>query len=48
MRVWDLVEMCAIIWEEDSLGTKFRNVEIRDNLKEKAEKYHERLTELTV
>ena len=46
--VVDLVEMRAIIWEEESLGAKFRYDAIPDDLKEKAEEYHEKLIELAV
>lgn len=46
--VVDLVEMRAIIWEEESLGAKFRYDEIPEDLKEKADEYREQLVELAV
>lgn len=41
--VVDLVENRAIIWEEESLGAKFRYDEIPDDLKEKAAEYRQKL-----
>lgn len=46
--VVDLLQMRAIIWEEESLGAKFRYDEIPEDLKEKAQEYHEKLVELAV
>lgn len=46
--VVDLVEMRAIIWEEESLGAKFRYDEIPADLMDKAVEYHEKLVELAV
>jgi len=46
--VVDLVQMKAVIWEEESLGAKFSVTEIPEDLKEKAAEYHERLVELAV
>lgn len=46
--VVDLVEMKAIIWEEESLGAKFRYDQIPDDLKEKAQEWHEKLVETAV
>lgn len=46
--VVDLVGMKAIIWEEESLGAKYRYDEIPDDLKEKAAEYREKLVELAV
>lgn len=46
--VVDLVEMRSIIWEEESLGAKFRYDEIPEDLKEKAAEYREKLVELVV
>lgn len=46
--VVDLVEMRAIIWEEESLGAKFRYDEIPADLVEKAEEYRTKLVELAV
>lgn len=44
----DLVQMKAYIWHDESLGAKFDIVEIPDNLKEKAETAHAKLTEVAV
>lgn len=46
--VVDLVEMKAIIWEEESLGAKFRFDDIPADLADKAAEYHEKLVELAV
>lgn len=46
--VVDLVEMRAIIWEDDSLGAKFRFDNIPGGLQQQASEYHERLLELAV
>lgn len=46
--VVDLVEMRAIIWEEESLGAKFRYDEIPASMLEQAREYHEKLVELAV
>jgi len=46
--VVDLVQMKAIIWQEETLGAKFDVVEIPDDLKEKAAEYHEQLVEMAV
>eukprot|EP00178_Gracilaria_changii_P000263 TRINITY_DN102_c0_g1_i1.p1 TRINITY_DN102_c0_g1~~TRINITY_DN102_c0_g1_i1.p1 ORF type:complete len:871 (-),score=156.10 TRINITY_DN102_c0_g1_i1:7389-10001(-) len=46
--VVDLVEMRAIIWEEESLGAKFRYDEIPADLVEQANEYREKLVELVV
>ncbi len=44
----DLVQMKAIIWEEESLGAKFNIVEIPEDLREKANEYREKLVETAV
>jgi elongation factor G len=44
----DLVAMKAIIWHDETLGAKFDVVEIPDNMKETAEKYHAQLVEMAV
>lgn len=44
----DLVSMKAIVWQDESLGAKFDIVEIPQNLKESAEKYHAQLVEMAV
>ena len=46
--VVDLVEMKAIIWQDETLGAKFDVVEIPDNMKESADKYRAQLLELAV
>ncbi|MBI4525138.1 MAG: elongation factor G [Deltaproteobacteria bacterium] len=43
--VVDLVQMKAIIWEEESLGAKFRVQPIPPEMEEQAEAYRERLLE---
>src|SRR5690606_24941290 len=46
--VVDLVEMRAIIWQDESLGAKFNIVEIPDDLKEQAAEYRNGLIEAAV
>ena len=46
--VVDLVKMKGIIWNDESLGAKFEEVEIPENLKEEAEKYRKELVETAV
>ena len=46
--VVDLVRMKGIIWEEESLGAKFHDVEIPGDLKEKAAEYRTKLVEACV
>ncbi|MAH78874.1 MAG: elongation factor G [Rickettsiales bacterium TMED254] len=46
--VIDLVEMRAIVWEDESLGAKFNYHDISDEHKEEAEKYREMLLETVV
>ncbi len=46
--VVDLVEMKAIIWQEESLGAKFVEAEIPADLQEKAAEYREALIETIV
>ena len=46
--VVDLVKMKSIIWNDESLGAKFEEVEIPENLKEEAEKYRKELVETAV
>jgi len=43
--VVDLVEMKAIVWDEESLGAKFHEEEIPADLQELALEYHEKLVE---
>ena len=44
----DLVEMRAIVWQDESLGAKFNIVEIPDDLKEQAVEYRNGLIEAAV
>ena len=44
----DLVKMKGVIWNDESLGAKFEEVEIPENLKEEAEKYRKELVETAV
>jgi elongation factor G len=44
----DLVQMKAVIWQDDSLGAKFDVVEIPADLKSKADEYRAQLVELAV
>uniref|UniRef100_A0A7S3A8I3 Elongation factor G, mitochondrial n=2 Tax=Rhodosorus marinus TaxID=101924 RepID=A0A7S3A8I3_9RHOD len=46
--VVDLVNMNALIWEEESLGAKFNVVDIPEDMKEQAEEWREKLVELAV
>jgi elongation factor G len=41
----DLVEMKAVIWQDETLGAKFDVVEIPDDLREKAETYRAQMIE---
>jgi elongation factor G len=43
--VVDLIEMKAIIWEEETLGAKFHYEEIPADLKDKAEEYRIQMLE---
>lgn len=43
--VVDLIEMKAIIWDEESLGAKYHYEEIPSKLKDKAEEYRTRMIE---
>ena len=44
----DLITMKEIIWKEESLGAEFEYKDIRDELKEEAEKYRTSLVEMAV
>ena len=46
--VVDLIEMRAIIWEDESLGAKFNYEDIPSDLQEKASKYREEMIETVV
>ncbi len=44
----DLLKMKAIIWDEETLGAKFHEEDISDDMAEKAMEYHEKLIEVAV
>jgi elongation factor G len=44
--VIDLIKMKGIIWDDETLGTTFEEVEIPSHLKAQAEQYHERIIEI--
>ena len=44
----DLVRMKAVIWQEETLGAKFVDEEIPDDMKDEANKYRENLVETIV
>src|SRR3984957_20830392 len=44
----DLVRMKAVIWEEEKLDAKFSDVDIPEDLVEKAKEYREKLLEAAV
>ena len=46
--VIDLINMKAIVWQEETLGAKFTHEDIPDDLKEKSDKYREKLIETVV
>ncbi|MEM7740597.1 MAG: elongation factor G, partial [Pseudomonadota bacterium] len=46
--VVDLIEMDAIVWNEETLGASFDRVEIPDDLKDKAVEYREKMIETVV
>ena len=46
--VVDLIEMRAIIWEDESLGAKFNHEDIPSDLQDKASKYREEMIETVV
>ncbi len=46
--VVDLVRMMAVVWDEDTLGAKFRDTEVPADLLEKAKEYRDRLVEMAV
>ena len=48
LGVVDLLKMKAIVWEEESLGAKFHEAEIPDDLVEKATEYREKMVETVV
>ncbi|PDH55562.1 MAG: elongation factor G [alpha proteobacterium MED-G10] len=46
--VIDLIEMKAIVWQEETLGAKFTHEDIPEDYREKAESYREKLIETVV
>lgn len=44
----DLVRMKGVVWDEDTLGASFRDVEIPADLVEQAKGYHDKLVETAV
>ena len=44
----DLVRMKGVVWDEDTLGASFRDVEIPADLVEQAREYHDKLVETAV
>jgi elongation factor G len=46
--VIDLVRMKGVVWDEDTLGAKYRDIEIPDDMKEKAAQYRAALIEAAV
>jgi elongation factor G len=44
----DLVRMKGVIWDEDTLGASFRDVDIPADLIDKAKEYHDKLVETVV
>ncbi|MEX0995225.1 MAG: elongation factor G, partial [Balneolaceae bacterium] len=43
--VVDLINMKGIVWDDESLGAKYEEIEIPDELKERAEEYHKIMIE---
>ncbi len=44
----DLVRMKGVVWDEDTLGASFRDIEIPADLVDKAKEYHNKLVETAV
>ena len=44
----DLVRMKGVVWDEDTLGASFRDVDIPADLIDKAKEYHDKLVEMAV
>ena len=44
----DLVRMKGVVWDEDTLGASFRDVDIPADLVDKAKEYHDKLVEMAV
>ncbi len=46
--VVDLIQMKAVVWDDDSLGARFRSEEIPAELRDQAEEYREKLLEAVI
>src|SRR6059058_5553019 len=46
--VIDLIRMKAVVWDDESLGAKYHDEEIPENLRSQAEEYREKLVEAAV
>src|SRR6201997_4383898 len=46
--VVDLVRMVGVVWDEETLGAKYHDIEIPDELKDQAKEYREKLVEAAV
>jgi elongation factor G len=44
----DLVRMKGVVWDEDTLGASFRDIDIPDDLLDKAKEYRDKLIEMAV
>jgi elongation factor G len=44
----DLVRMVGVVWDEETLGAKYHDIEIPDDLKAQAKEYREKLVEAAV
>ncbi len=44
----DLVRMKGVVWDEDTLGASFRDIDIPADLLDKAKEYHNKLVEMAV
>src|ERR1700728_3050581 len=44
----DLVRMVGVVWDEETLGAKYHDIEIPDELKDQAKEYREKLVEAAV
>ena len=44
----DLVRMKAVVWDEDTLGASFRDIDIPADLLDKAKEYRDKLVEMAV
>jgi elongation factor G len=44
----DLVRMKGVVWDEDTLGASFRDIEIPADLQDKAKEYRDKLIEMAV